>query len=66
MFFNRSGGTITVMGFRIDSSTLNLIDTTSGEILEQQIMTRELYDALIRNRVSLDENFDELPRCSTN
>jgi hypothetical protein len=62
MFFNRTGGTFTVMGFCIEKDTLNLIDTTSGMPLECNIIPRNLYDALIRNRVSLDENFDELPR----
>lgn len=62
MFFNRTGGTITMMGFCIEKATLNLIDTTSKEVLESDVMQRNLYEALIRNKVSLEENFDELPR----
>ncbi len=51
-----------MMGFCIEKATLNLIDTTSKEVLESDVMQRNLYEALIRNKVSLEENFDELPR----
>jgi hypothetical protein len=53
---------MTFLGFNIDRRTGNLIDLQTRDILEQRIMDTGLYDALVRNRVNLAENFDILPR----
>ena len=62
LFFNPDQHTMTFLGFNIDRRTGNLIDLQTRDILEQRIMDTGLYDALVRNRVNLAENFDILPR----
>jgi len=53
---------MTFLGFNIDRRTGNLIDLQTRTVLEEGIMQQNLFDALIRNRVNLAENFDALPR----
>ena len=53
---------MTFLGFNIDRRTGNLIDLQTRAVLEEGIMQQNLFDALIRNRVNLAENFDALPR----
>lgn len=53
---------MTFLGFNIDRRTGNLIDQQTGAVLEEGIMQQNLFDALIRNKVNLAENFDALPR----
>lgn len=62
LFFNTDGFTFTFLGFNIDRTTGNLIDLQTKQILEKEIMTKNLFDALIRNKVDLQENFDALSR----
>ena len=53
---------MTFLGFNIDRRTGNLTDLQTRVVLEEGIMQQNLFDALIRNRVNLAENFDALPR----
>ena len=53
---------MTFLGFNIDRRTGNLTDLQTRAVLEEGIMQQNLFDALIRNRVNLAENFDALPR----
>ena len=53
---------MTFLGFNIDSKTGNLIDLQTKNVLEKKIMQTTLFDALVRNKVNLAENFDVLPR----
>ncbi|XP_062591685.1 E3 ubiquitin-protein ligase rnf213-alpha-like, partial [Saccostrea cucullata] len=62
LFFNPDHHSMTFLGFNIERQSGNLIDVQTGTVLEQGIMKRNLQDALIRNRVPINENFDSLPR----
>ena len=62
LFFNEDGNSFTFMGFIINVQTGDILDPHTGETLTPQALPRQLYEALIRNRVNLRENFDELPR----
>ena len=62
LFFNSDRMTFTFLGFYIDRQTGNLIDQQTGRVLDQGIMAHNLYDALVRNHVPIQENFDALPR----
>ncbi|XP_053396018.1 E3 ubiquitin-protein ligase rnf213-alpha-like [Mercenaria mercenaria] len=62
LFFNSDRFTFTFLGFFIDRATGNLVDQQTGDVLEQSIMNRKLYDSLLRNHAPIQENFDDLPR----
>ncbi|KAK7494871.1 hypothetical protein BaRGS_00013998, partial [Batillaria attramentaria] len=62
IFFNPDEHSMTFLGFSIDAASGNLVDQQTGRVLEQGIMTRQLYQSLMLNRVPLTENFDVLPR----
>ncbi|XP_041354587.1 E3 ubiquitin-protein ligase rnf213-alpha-like [Gigantopelta aegis] len=62
IFFNPDGQTMTFLGFNINRQTGDLIDQQTGHVLEPAIMAKNLQDSLIRNRVPLNENFDQLQR----
>ncbi|KAL8581505.1 hypothetical protein ACOMHN_042898 [Nucella lapillus] len=62
IFFNSDGHSMTFLGFSIEQATGNLVDHQTGRVLEQGIMTRELYQILLAYKVPLSENFDVLPR----
>ncbi|XP_064635715.1 E3 ubiquitin-protein ligase RNF213-like isoform X3 [Lineus longissimus] len=62
IFFNPDGQTFTFLGFNIDRRTGNLIDNQTRQILNTNIMSRQLFDALVGNGVKLTENFDTLRR----
>ncbi|XP_063404431.1 E3 ubiquitin-protein ligase rnf213-alpha-like [Mytilus trossulus] len=62
LFFNPDHHSMTFLGFNIDRRTGNLIDLQTRNVLEEGIMQQNLFDALVRNRVNLAENFDSLPR----
>jgi len=53
---------MTFLGFYIEPATGNLLDPRTNDVLERQVMPRQLQDALRRNMVQLNENFDVLPR----
>ncbi|XP_078327262.1 E3 ubiquitin-protein ligase rnf213-alpha-like isoform X2 [Crassostrea virginica] len=62
LFFNPDHHTLTFIGFNIDKQTRNLVDRQTNRILERNIMTPVLWNALVANRVPLQENFDDLIR----
>ena len=65
LFFNSDDVTFTFLGFNIDKRSMLLIDQQTGQVLEYNIMTRDLYGKLLHNQVPLRENFDALNRyCS--
>jgi hypothetical protein len=53
---------MTFFGFNIVRATGDLIDHQTKNVLEKGIMETKLFDALVRNNVNLEENFDLLPR----
>ncbi|KAK7107714.1 hypothetical protein V1264_015588 [Littorina saxatilis] len=62
IFFNPDEHSMTFLGFSIDAASGNLVDQQTGQVLEQGIMSKQLFQALALNRVPLTENFDALPR----
>ncbi|XP_070579262.1 E3 ubiquitin-protein ligase rnf213-alpha-like [Ptychodera flava] len=61
IFFNHDHHTMTFLGFYIDDNG-SLVDPTSNEILEQNLMSRDLRGGLTLQRVNLREDFDAQPR----
>jgi len=57
IFFNDDGHSMSFYGFRLQN--LNLVDERSGEVLVHNIMARELYDGLVRNKVIFNRAFDD-------
>ncbi|XP_052061725.1 E3 ubiquitin-protein ligase RNF213-like [Mytilus californianus] len=62
LFFNPDHHSMTFLGFNIERRSGNLVDHQTRKVLEQQIMTPDLFDALEKNDVNLAENFDILQR----
>ncbi|ESO94720.1 hypothetical protein LOTGIDRAFT_232244 [Lottia gigantea] len=62
IFFNPDHHTMTFLGFNIDRNTGNLVDQQNGQIIKPNLMPKNLYDSLDRNRAPLNENFQQLPR----
>ncbi|XP_053391304.1 E3 ubiquitin-protein ligase rnf213-alpha-like, partial [Mercenaria mercenaria] len=62
LFFNEDKTTFTFLGFHIEKSTRNVIDHQTEKILEKNIMSLQLYEALDVNGVPLQENFDNRSR----
>ena len=56
---------MTFLGFYIDVSTQNLVDPSLNKVLAAHIMTKELMDSLVRNKVPLAEEFTGLDRYCT-
>ena len=56
LYFNEDRQSMTFLGVQI-SKNLNLIDPLeSSSILEKKVITKDLYDTLIRNRVDLQDD----------
>ncbi|XP_046558704.1 E3 ubiquitin-protein ligase RNF213-like [Haliotis rubra] len=62
IFFNPDGHTMTFLGFNIDRQTGNMVDQQTGSVLERNLVPKPLQEALIRNRVNINENFDQMQR----
>ncbi|KAK3097976.1 hypothetical protein FSP39_014985 [Pinctada imbricata] len=62
LFFNPDHHSMTFMGFFINPKSGDLIDQQTKQPLERGIMKKNLFDALQRNHVNLNEDFDSLPR----
>ena len=58
IFFNEDGDSLSFFGFRLDNQ-LNLIDERSGVMLEEKIMSRQLFDGLRFQRVVFNRTVDE-------
>ena len=61
LFFNDDNISMTFLGFNI-SPTGDMIDQVTRQVLERNVMRKNLQEALIRQRVPLNENFDRLHR----
>ena len=61
VFFNSDRNSMTFLGFNIGRGG-EMVDHQTGRILETNMMSRDLQEALDRNKVPLNENFDALPR----
>ena len=64
LFFNPDQHTMTFIGFNINKFNRNLVDQQTGVTLVENIVSKQLWDALQRNKVPLRENFDDLTRYS--
>ena len=53
---------MTFMGFNVDRKTGNIVDPKTNVILDPAAMPEALQQALHRQKVKLDENFDALTR----
>ena len=62
LFFNDDGNSFTFMGFIIDRQTGDILDPHTRDVLTANALPRQLLEALERNKVNLNENFDQLPR----
>ena len=62
LFFNDDGNSFTFMGFIINPQTGDILDPRTLTILTPQVLPQQLQQALLRNRVNLSENFDQLQR----
>lgn len=63
LFFNPDQQTMTFIGFNITKDSRSLVDQQTKVTLEENIMSKQLYDALQRNGVPLQDDFDSLTRC---
>jgi len=59
IFFNEDGNSLSFYGLKVDQRTLNLLDERTNQILVPQIMTKALYDGLVRNFVVFNQSFDQ-------
>ncbi|XP_072229611.1 E3 ubiquitin-protein ligase rnf213-beta isoform X2 [Leuresthes tenuis] len=66
IFFNEDHYSMSFLGFNVQKdrrqNILNAVDPHSKKILIQQVMSQELFQGLERQRISLTEDFDQLPR----
>ncbi|CAK6965023.1 E3 ubiquitin-protein ligase rnf213-beta isoform X3 [Scomber scombrus] len=67
IFFNADRFSMSFLGFNVmrggRRNTLNAVDPHSpSKILIENVMSEELFKGLDRNRISLSEDFDQLPR----
>ncbi|XP_066291012.1 E3 ubiquitin-protein ligase RNF213-like isoform X3 [Branchiostoma lanceolatum] len=60
LFFNADHNTMTFLGFYVDRAG-SVIDA-SGQLLEQNVITGNLYQGLTGNGVKFNANFDDLSR----
>ena len=57
IFFNQDRTSITFVGFSVNKTTGDLIDPTTGGVLEKSIMSPHLYSGLELNAVNFNENY---------
>ncbi|XP_073689267.1 E3 ubiquitin-protein ligase rnf213-alpha [Garra rufa] len=65
IFFNDDHESMTFIGFHLQPNAHNgidAIDPSTNRVIKQNIMTRELYEGLILQRVPFNIDFDQLPR----
>ena len=56
LFFNQDQDSLTFVGFYINSRG-DAIDPATSRIIEEQIMSKELQEALKQNRINLSEDY---------
>lgn len=64
IFFNADRFSMSFLGFNVKMcrNTLNAVDPQSLRVLIQDVMSERLFQDLQRQKISLSENFDQLPR----
>lgn len=64
IFFNADRFSMSFLGFNVQTrrNTLSAVDPHSNRVLIENVMSQELYRGLERQRISLTEDFDQLPR----
>ncbi|PAA74374.1 hypothetical protein BOX15_Mlig025717g4 [Macrostomum lignano] len=61
LLFNQDGTTFTFVGFTV-SQQGHLLDSASNDVVQEDIMSPQLYQSLIAQRVRLQERFEDLSR----
>ncbi|XP_041073204.1 E3 ubiquitin-protein ligase rnf213-alpha-like [Carcharodon carcharias] len=65
IFFNDDHTSMTFIGFHLQENGhggIDAINPSNGKIIKPNIMTRELYQGLLLQRVPFNTDFDQLPR----
>ncbi|XP_076616648.1 E3 ubiquitin-protein ligase rnf213-beta isoform X2 [Chaetodon auriga] len=66
IFFNADRLSMSFLGFNVQlcrrQNTLNAVDPQSRKVLIEDVMSEKLLQGLQRQRISLTEDFDQLPR----
>ncbi|XP_053396015.1 E3 ubiquitin-protein ligase rnf213-alpha-like [Mercenaria mercenaria] len=62
LLFNSDNTTFTFLGFHVEPNSGHLIDPLTRQVLELRIMNSSLHSSLVRNGVSLSDDFDSLSR----
>ncbi|KAM9837888.1 LOW QUALITY PROTEIN: E3 ubiquitin-protein ligase rnf213-beta [Aulostomus maculatus] len=66
IFFNANRFSMSFLGFNVEMCPrrrrLNAVNPHTHEIILQNVMSGELFEGLKRQRISLTEDFDQLPR----
>ncbi|XP_073332592.1 E3 ubiquitin-protein ligase rnf213-alpha-like [Pagrus major] len=65
IFFNDDHMSMTFIGFHLKLNSqrgVDAINPLTGEVIKQNIMTRQLYNGLKLQRVPFNRDFDQLPR----
>uniref|UniRef100_A0A3Q2W9T3 RING-type E3 ubiquitin transferase n=1 Tax=Haplochromis burtoni TaxID=8153 RepID=A0A3Q2W9T3_HAPBU len=65
IFFNADHMSMSFLGFNVQSyrqNTLIAVDPRSNAVLIHDVMSQELFQGLQQQRISLTEDFDQLPR----
>ncbi|CAH6776517.1 Rnf213 [Phodopus roborovskii] len=65
VFFNGDRMTMTFIGFHLQPNNKGYVDAinpSNGNVIKKDIMTKELFDGLLLQRVPFNINFDNLPR----
>lgn len=66
IFFNADRFSVSFLGFHVKMcrrrNTLNAFDPRSLKVLIEDVMSEKLFQGLERQRISLTEDFDQLPR----
>ena len=61
IFFNQDHVSVTFLGFKITPDG-NLVDPITNTIMERQLLTKELRNGLVLQRVNFDENYNAWDR----
>uniref|UniRef100_A0A1I8JAF5 RING-type domain-containing protein n=1 Tax=Macrostomum lignano TaxID=282301 RepID=A0A1I8JAF5_9PLAT len=61
LLFNEDGQSFTFFGFTIDKQG-NLVDSNTGQVLQKEMIKRQLRDGLVAQQVPINEKFDDLSR----
>ena len=57
IFFNHDHVSVTFLGFKITSDG-NLVDPKTNAIMEKQLLTKELRNGLVLQRVNFEEDYN--------